>query len=81
MCHVSSVTCHLSRVMCQVSQVLCHMLRVTCHFSLTPTATATDPPAANSPTMHSRLVCKHQTNQKNSKRKKSSELSKNLTTF
>ena len=43
------VTCHLSGVMCQVS-------RVTCHLSLTPTATATDPPA-NSPIMHSRLVC------------------------
>ena len=31
---------------------------LTCHLSLTITATATDPPPANSPTMHSRLVCK-----------------------
>ena len=31
---------------------------VTSHLSQTPTAAATDPPPANSPTMHSRLVCK-----------------------
>ena len=39
--------------------VTCHMLHVTCHLSptLTATATATEPPPANSPTMHSRLVC------------------------
>ena len=38
----------------------CHMLRVNCHMSLTPTATATVlvPPPANSPTMHSRMICK-----------------------
>ena len=35
---------------------MCHMSDVTCHLLLTPTATATDPPPANSPTMHSRLV-------------------------
>ena len=29
---------------------------VTCHMSLRPTATATDPPPANSPTMHSRML-------------------------
>ena len=37
---------------------MCHMSRVTSHMSLTPTATATDPPAANSLPMHSSLVCK-----------------------
>ena len=31
---------------------------VTCHMSLTQTATATDPPPANSPTMHIRMVRK-----------------------
>ena len=30
--------------MSQVSGVRCRMSRVTCHMSLTPTATATDPP-------------------------------------
>ena len=33
----------------QVSGVRCHMSRVTCHMSLTPTATPTNPPPANSP--------------------------------
>ena len=50
-CHVSRITCHVSCVMLLVSHV-------TCHLSLTPTATATDPPPANSPIMHSRLVGK-----------------------
>ena len=31
---------------------------VVCHMSLTQTATATDPPPANSPTMHNRMGCK-----------------------
>ena len=39
-------------IMCQ----MCNLTRVTCHLSLTPTATATDPPTANSPTMQSKLV-------------------------
>ena len=39
-----------------MSCVTCHMLRVTCHLSVTPTATATDAPPANFPTMHCRLV-------------------------
>ena len=34
-----------------VSCVMCHVLPVTCHMSLMPTATAMDPPPANSPTM------------------------------
>ena len=38
----------------QVSHVMCHMLHVTCHMSIAATATATDPPPANSPTLHSR---------------------------
>ena len=44
--------------MCHVSCVMCCMSCVTCQLSPTPTATATDPPPSNSPTMHSRLVCK-----------------------
>ena len=36
----------------------CHISRVACHMSLTSTATATDPPPSNSPTMHSMLVHK-----------------------
>ena len=40
------------------------MLRVTCHRSLIPTATVTDPTAANTPTMHSKLIQKDQKNQK-----------------
>ena len=35
---------------------------VTYTLSLNPTATATDPPPAKSPTMHSSLVCKDQKN-------------------
>ena len=44
--------------MCHVSHFPVHLLHVNCHLSLTPTATATDPPPANSPTMHSWLVFK-----------------------
>ena len=49
MCQVSRVRCHMSGVMCRVS-------RVTCCMSLTPTATATDPTSANSPSLHSRML-------------------------
>ena len=42
--------------MCQVTGVRCQVSPVTCHKSLTPTATAMDPPPANSPTMHSRIL-------------------------
>ena len=49
--------------------VRCHMLHVTYHLSLfaghmllTPTATDMDPPPANSPTMHSRVVYKYNKN-------------------
>ena len=41
---------HPSRVTCRVSHVACHL-------SLAATATVTGPPSANSPTIHSRLVC------------------------
>ena len=40
-----------------VLRVTCHMSRVTCYLLETLTATATYHPPANSPIMHSRLVC------------------------
>ena len=43
--------------MCQVSPVACHL-------SLTPRAKATDPLSANSPIMHSKLVCKDRINRR-----------------
>ena len=45
-------------VVSHMSCATCHVSNVACHLSLTPTATATDPHPANSPSMHSRLVCK-----------------------
>ena len=36
--------------------IMCHLSPVTCHLSPTSSATATDPPPANSPAMHSSLV-------------------------
>ena len=54
-----------------------HVLLGTCHLSLTPTATATNPPPANSPIiMHSRLVCKDPKTRNNFKRQKSSKRQK-----
>ena len=47
--HMAGITCHVSDVMCRVSPVKCHLSNVT--------ATATDPPPAIFPTMHSRMVC------------------------
>ena len=47
-----------SPVRCHVSCVTYHMPPDTCHLSLTPKATATDAPPANSPTTHIRLVQK-----------------------
>ena len=47
----NSVTCHVSWVTFHISCVLCPVSPVTCHMSPTPTATATDPSAANSPTL------------------------------
>ena len=73
--HLSHVTCDISHVTCDISHVMCHSARfmphchvshVTCqcHLSLTPTATVTDPPPANSPTMPSMLICKDPKTQK-----------------
>ena len=55
LCYVSLVTCHMSCVGC-------HMSHVTFPLSPNITATATDPPLANSPTMNSRLVHQDRTN-------------------
>ena len=52
------VMCQMSGVRCHLSLVTCCVLPVTCHLPLMPTATATIPPTANSPTIHSRLVRK-----------------------
>ena len=38
------------------STLICHMSHVVFHLSLTPIATATDPPPVNSPIIHSRLA-------------------------
>ena len=71
MCRMSHVTCNMCSVMSHASCVkTCHVSRVLCHLSQTPTATATDPPTANSPIMHSRLVLKDPKTQKNAKLKK-----------
>ena len=48
---------------------MCHMSSATCHLS--PTPTATDPPPANFPIMHNRLVHKDQKPKIKSKPKKS----------
>ena len=62
--------------MCCVSHV--YMSLVTCYLLLvTLTATATDPPAAKSPIMHSKLVCKWpKTPKKSLTRQKSLKLKK-----
>ena len=60
-----------------MAYVTCHMYCVTCHMSLTSTApTAKDPPPANSPTMHSRLVLQDKT--KNPKKVKTQNFFKTL---
>ena len=56
--HLSHVTCHMSHITCHMSPVTCDLSCVTCHISLTSSAIATDPPCANFPTRHSRVVCK-----------------------
>ena len=43
-------------IRCPRSRVVCCVLPVTCCMSLMPTATATDPPPANSSNMHSRML-------------------------
>ena len=41
---------------CHLSGVKCHVSHVKCHMSLTPTATTTDRPTANSLSMRSRML-------------------------
>ena len=53
--------------MCHMSCVMCQMSSVTCHLS---SATVTDPTPANSPTVHSRQVCKDRKTPKKFKTKK-----------
>ena len=67
--HVSHVKCQLSCVTCHMSHVTCHLSNFTCRLSpvTTPTATATEPPSANPPIMHSRLVHKEQKTRTNFK--------------
>ena len=62
--------CHVSVVVCQVSCVTCHMSAVSCQLSLNATATSTDPPPSNSPTMYRRLLCKDPQIQNNFKNQK-----------
>ena len=52
------VTGHVSCDMCHVLRVACCLSPVTCHLSLMPQTSATNTPPANSPIIHSRLVCK-----------------------
>ena len=58
--NVLCVMCHMPHVRFQVSHITYLVSHVACHLSLSPTATARDPPSANSPLKHSRLVCKDQ---------------------
>ena len=51
----------MSHILCHVSHVTCNLSPATCHLSQPPTATATYPPPANSPTMHSKPVHKDRT--------------------
>ena len=52
------IICDGSGVTCYISCVMCNMSHVTCNLSHVKNATATKHPPANSPIMHSRLVCK-----------------------
>ena len=47
--------CHLACVMCDMSHVICHLSHIT-----NANTMATDPNAANSPTIYSRVVRKDQ---------------------
>ena len=75
MCQLSHVRCHMSGVTCQVSYVICNVSHVTSHLSPVTkhTATATVPLPANSPVMHTSLVCKKPKNSKKTKSKTSSK--------
>ena len=75
--HMSRVTCHVSHDTCHMSHVMCHLSPIICHLSLTPTATATNPPPSNSPIIQRRLGCTNQKTLNMSRRKKSLEEEKN----
>ena len=47
MCIMSGIKCHMSHFTCHGSSATYHLFPITFHLSLTPTATATDPPPAN----------------------------------
>ena len=66
--------------LCQVSYVMCPMRvsPVTCHLSLMLPTKATDPPPANSPIIHSRLVPKIWGTKNIQNRKKSQKQQKHL---
>ena len=58
---------------------MCPISPVTCHLSLTPTATATEHFAANSPIMHCRLICKEHKKKLTQKTLKKNRQTKTLT--
>ena len=60
----------------RVSYVTCHVPHVMCHLSLTPTASATNPLPANSPTLNSMLVLKV-LKKKRQKKEKTNGIGKN----
>ena len=70
---MSHTTCNVSCTMYPVTHVAFCRSPVICHLSLMPKATATDPPPANSPTMHSRMVGKDQKNQNKNLNKRERE--------
>ena len=59
-------------------QTLYYFRDVECHLSLRPTDIATDPPPANSSTMHSKLVYKDPKTRKIFKMQKNYETAKNV---
>ena len=70
---IPHLTCNVSCTMYHGIPVACRRSPVICHLSLMPKATATDPPPANSPTMHSRMVGKDQKNQNKTQSKQKRE--------
>ena len=59
---LSHVLCNMLHVTCDIPNVACDIWHLTCHMS--PTWTARDPPPANFPTIHSRLVQQDRTKKK-----------------
>ena len=76
MSYVPHVIRKISCVTCPMSHVACRVSPVTCQLSLTPTATATDPPPGSSPIMHMWLVPNDPKTQKNYKTQKIIETTK-----